>query len=65
MKKLAKKFDCSTTFVQIATRYQVPEAYKEKLAQGEMRMKATWGPRKIKAREERKERKKMLFRGEL
>ncbi|CAI4212235.1 unnamed protein product [Parascedosporium putredinis] len=63
IRNLAKEFDCSMKFVQIAT--QVPESYKEKLADGTRRMKATWGPRKLKAREDRKVRKQMLFHGEL
>ncbi|PKS05786.1 hypothetical protein jhhlp_007615 [Lomentospora prolificans] len=63
LRNLAKKFDCSIKFVQIAT--EVPETYKEKLADDTRRMKATWGPRKLKAREERKVRKQMLFNGEL
>ncbi|SPO06644.1 related to 60S ribosomal protein L20 [Cephalotrichum gorgonifer] len=63
LRKLSEKFDCSIHFVQIATAVQ--ESYKERLAEGTRRMKATWGPKKMKAREDRLLRKEMLFRGEL
>lgn len=61
--KLAEKFKCSTKFVRIVGR--VPESYRAKVQEEKRRKMATWGPKKLKAFEEKGERIRMLFRGEL
>lgn len=63
LKKLAAKFKCSVTFVQIAA--EVTEGYRDKLAEAGRRKRALWGPKKVKAKEERATRLDMLFRGEI
>lgn len=63
LKKLAAKFQCSVTFVQIAA--EVKGEYRAKLAEEWRRKRALWGPKKLKAREERDARLDMLFRGEI
>ncbi|RDA86813.1 hypothetical protein CP532_6375 [Ophiocordyceps camponoti-leonardi (nom. inval.)] len=61
--KIAKKFECSPIFVTMVA--PPPPGHiswlKEKLA----RKMARWGPIKTKAREDRKRRSEMLYRGEL
>jgi hypothetical protein len=62
--KLAKKFGCGNWFVRICA----PEASREHEATVQAkqeRVKARWGPRKTKAREDSYRRKEMLYRGEL
>ncbi|KAG6041791.1 hypothetical protein E4U41_002003 [Claviceps citrina] len=61
--KLAAKFDCSEVFVKI-----VAPASKEhhKWLQEKLERKmARWGPKKMQAREDRKRRAEMMYRGEL
>lgn len=61
--QLARKFDCSPVFVRIAA-----PASKEHTAwvkAKKERQVARWGPKKTQAREDRKTRAEMLYRGEL
>ncbi|KAG5952527.1 hypothetical protein E4U53_000660 [Claviceps sorghi] len=61
--KLAAKFDCSDVFVKM-----VAPASKEhhQWLQAKLERKmARWGPKKIQAREDRRMRAEMLYRGEL
>ncbi|PHH85823.1 hypothetical protein CDD83_11131 [Cordyceps sp. RAO-2017] len=63
VQRLAAKFDCSPIFIQMVAPAS-PDHLKwlrEKLE----RKKARWGPMKRQAREERKQRAEMLYRGEL
>ncbi|KAK3685841.1 mitochondrial ribosomal protein subunit L20-domain-containing protein [Podospora appendiculata] len=61
--RLAAKFGCSHLFVLMCC--QAPREHKEKhVAAGEL-VKSRWGPRRRAAREDRKRRLEMLFRGEL
>ncbi|KEY72099.1 hypothetical protein S40285_04483 [Stachybotrys chlorohalonatus IBT 40285] len=61
--RLAKKFDCSPIFVQMAApaSREHLQWLKEKLERKQER----WGPMKTQAREERKARAEMMYRGEL
>lgn len=60
---LAKKFNCSEVFVRMAA--PAPEAHLELLKNKEERREARWGPIRKAAREDRKRRTEMLYRGEL
>ncbi|OHE97937.1 hypothetical protein CORC01_06800 [Colletotrichum orchidophilum] len=60
---LARKFDCSETFITICT--PAPREHKERLARKLEAVKGRWGGIRTKAREDRSRRKEMLFRGEL
>lgn len=60
---LARKFECSDVIVRIAA--PAPEDHKKWLAEKLERRKARWGPIKTQAREDRKRRAEMLYRGEL
>lgn len=60
---LARKFDCSETFITICT--PAPREHKERLAKRLEAVKDRWGSIRTKAREDRARRKEMLFRGEL
>ncbi|KAK1512097.1 hypothetical protein CTAM01_01027 [Colletotrichum tamarilloi] len=60
---LARKFDCSETFITICT--PAPREHTQKLAQKLEAIKSRWGGIRAKAREDRSRRKEMLFRGEL
>ena len=61
--KLAEKFKCSTKFVRIVGR--VPETFRNQVQEQKRRKMATWGPRKLKAFQEKGQRIEMLFGGEL
>lgn len=60
---LAKKFNCSEVFVRMAA--PAPEAHLELLKAKEERREARWGPIRKAAREDRKRRTEMLYRGEM
>ncbi|KAK1654168.1 mitochondrial ribosomal protein subunit L20-domain-containing protein [Colletotrichum phormii] len=60
---LARKFDCSETFITICT--PAPREHTERLARKLEAVKGRWGGIRTKAREDRSRRKEMLFRGEL
>ncbi|OLN93039.1 54S ribosomal protein L20, mitochondrial [Colletotrichum chlorophyti] len=60
---LARKFDCSETFITICT--PAPREHKERLERKLEAVKGRWGSIRTKAREDRARRKEMLFRGEL
>jgi hypothetical protein len=60
---LAKKFECSNTFVQIAA--PAPPEHLEWLKEKQARREARWGPIKSKAMEERRRRAEMVMRSEL
>ncbi|WYZ41459.1 hypothetical protein EsH8_V_000354 [Colletotrichum jinshuiense] len=60
---LARKFDCSETFITICT--PAPRDHKERLDRKLEAVKGRWGSIRTKAREDRTRRKEMLFRGEL
>ncbi|GJC79577.1 54S ribosomal protein L20, mitochondrial [Colletotrichum liriopes] len=60
---LARKFDCSETFITICT--PAPREHKERLERKLEGVKSRWGTIRTKAREDRSRRKEMLFRGEL
>ncbi|KAM0261845.1 hypothetical protein ACHAQJ_002048 [Trichoderma viride] len=63
VQRLARKFDCSTVFVQMAA---PAPAEHLKWLQGKMERKMErWGPKRTAAREDRKRRAEMLYRGEL
>ncbi|TGJ79076.1 hypothetical protein E0Z10_g9697 [Xylaria hypoxylon] len=61
--KLAEKFDCSPLFVMICCKAS-PE-HKDNERQRLEAIKARWGTIRTKARDERKKRKVLLFRGAL
>lgn len=60
---LAKKFDCSPVFVQMAA--PAPAEHLQWLKGKMDRKVARWGPKKSQAREDRKTRTEMMYRGEL
>lgn len=60
---LAKKFECSPVIVQIAA--PAPAEHKEWAAEKMQRQQARWGPIKTQAREDRKRRAELLYRGQL
>lgn len=61
--KLAEKFGCSTVFVKMAA--PAPQGYLKTLKAKQERREARWGAIRTKAREDRKRRTEMLYRGEL
>jgi hypothetical protein len=63
VRALAAKFECSPIIVQIAA--PAPEDHKQWLEQKMDRQKARWGPIKTQAREDRRRRAEMLYRGDL
>ena len=60
---LARKFDCSDIIVRVAA--PPPAGHKEWLQQRQERRESRWGPMKTKAREDRKARTDMMYRGEI
>lgn len=60
---LARRFECSQIFVQIAA--PAPKAHKVWLGEQQRKREARWGPKKTAAREERKRRTELMYRGEL
>ncbi|KAL7933235.1 mitochondrial ribosomal protein subunit L20 domain-containing protein [Trichoderma chlorosporum] len=63
VQKLARKFECSTVFVQMAA--PAPPEHLQWLRGKMERKMERWGPKKTQAREDRKRRAEMLYRGEL
>ncbi|KAL6905092.1 mitochondrial ribosomal protein subunit L20 domain-containing protein [Trichoderma evansii] len=63
VQKLARKFECSTVFVQMAA--PAPAEHLEWLKAKMERKMERWGPKRTQAREDRKRRAEMLYRGEL
>ncbi|CEI67297.1 hypothetical protein FVEN_g5799 [Fusarium venenatum] len=61
--KLAEKFGCSVIFVKMAA--PAPEAHLENVKRKQERRESRWGAIRTNAREERKRRTEMLYRGEL
>lgn len=61
--KLAQKFDCSEVFVKMAA--PASQEHREWLKGKLERKMARWGPKKTQAREDRKRRAEMVYRGEL
>ncbi|OAA56901.1 hypothetical protein ISF_07417 [Cordyceps fumosorosea ARSEF 2679] len=60
---LARRFDCSQVFVQIAA--PAPAEHKAWLAEQQEKREARWGNKKTAAREDRKRRAELMYRGEL
>ncbi|CAM1500644.1 Fc.00g098060.m01.CDS01 [Cosmosporella sp. VM-42] len=60
---LAEKFNCSNMFVRMAA--PAPEEHLKALKAKEARREARWGPIRTAAREDRKRRTEMLYRGQL
>lgn len=60
---LARKFDCSQVFVQIAA--PAPASHKAWLEEQQRKREARWGNKKSAAREDRKRRTELMYRGEL
>ncbi|KAH8124146.1 hypothetical protein FP744_10001794 [Trichoderma asperellum] len=63
VQKLARKFECSTVFVQMAA--PAPPEHLQWLKAKMDRKMERWGPKRTQAREDRKRRAEMLYRGEL
>ncbi|RFU77212.1 60s ribosomal l20 [Trichoderma arundinaceum] len=63
VQKLARKFECSTVFVQMAA--PAPAEHLQWLKGKLERKMERWGPKRTQAREDRKRRAEMLYRGEL
>jgi hypothetical protein len=63
VQKLARKFECSTVFVQMAA--PAPPEHLQWLKGKMERKMERWGPKRTLAREDRKRRAEMLYRGEL
>lgn len=63
VQKLARKFECSTVFVQMAA--PAPPEHLQWLQAKMERKMERWGPKRTQAREDRKRRAEMLYRGEL
>ncbi|KAG6012421.1 hypothetical protein E4U54_007545 [Claviceps lovelessii] len=61
--KLAAKFDCSDVFVKMVA--PASREHHEWLQAKLERKMARWGPKKTQAREDRKRRAEMMYRGEL
>lgn len=61
--KLAEKFGCSVIFVKMAA--PAPENHLENVKRKLERRESRWGAIRTNAREERKRRTEMLYRGEL
>ncbi|ODA80729.1 hypothetical protein RJ55_03688 [Drechmeria coniospora] len=60
---LAQKFDCSPIFVKMVS--PAPAGHLDWLRSKLDRKMARWGPKKTQAREDRRRRAEMLYRGEL
>ncbi|PNY28403.1 54S ribosomal protein L20, mitochondrial [Tolypocladium capitatum] len=60
---LAQKFDCSPIFVRMVA--PAPDGHLDWLNAKMERKMARWGPKKTQAREDRKRRTEMMYRGEL
>lgn len=63
VQRLARKFECSTVFVQMAA--PAPPEHLQWLRGKMERKMERWGPKRTQAREDRKRRAEMLYRGEL
>ncbi|EHK39517.1 mitochondrial 54S ribosomal protein mL58 [Trichoderma atroviride] len=63
VQKLARKFECSTVFVQMAA--PAPAEHLQWLKAKMEKKMERWGPKRTQAREDRKTRAEMLYRGEL
>ncbi|KAG6001847.1 hypothetical protein E4U21_003775 [Claviceps maximensis] len=61
--RLAAKFDCSDVFVKMVA--PASKEHHEWLQAKLERKMARWGPKRIQAREDRKTRAEMVYRGEL
>ena len=61
--QLAKKFDCSPIFVRMVA--PAPSGHLDFLKAKLERRMTRWGPKKTQAREDRKRRAEMVYRGEL
>ncbi|KAG5984725.1 hypothetical protein E4U55_003497 [Claviceps digitariae] len=61
--KLAAKFDCSAVFVKMVA--PASREHHQWLKDKLNRKMARWGPKKTQAREDRRRRAEMLYRGEL
>ncbi|KAH7255414.1 mitochondrial ribosomal protein subunit L20-domain-containing protein [Fusarium redolens] len=61
--KLAEKFGCSPIFVKMAA--PAPKTHVEGLKRKQERRESRWGAIRTAAREDRKRRTEMLYRGEL
>ncbi|KAF4971371.1 hypothetical protein FSARC_1803 [Fusarium sarcochroum] len=61
--KLAEKFGCSTIFVKMAA--PAPASHLQNLQSKQERREARWGAIRTHAREDRKRRTEMMYRGEL
>lgn len=61
--QLARKFECSPVFVRIAA--PAPKEHTAWLKEKKDRQVSRWGPKKTQAREDRKVRSEMVYRGEL
>lgn len=61
--KLAQKFECSEVFVKMAA--PASQEHHEWLKAKLQRQSTRWGPKKTLAREDRKRRAEMVYRGEL
>ncbi|KLU84955.1 hypothetical protein MAPG_03989 [Magnaporthiopsis poae ATCC 64411] len=62
---LAREYDTTKTFVMLATGTSKMTDHKLEMREQLERVKERWGPKKIKAREDRDRRREMLFNGEL
>ncbi len=60
---LARKFGCSAVFVQIAA--PAPASHTAWLEEQQRKREARWGTKKTAAREDRKRRAELMYRGEL
>ncbi|KAM3559907.1 hypothetical protein MY1884_001716 [Beauveria asiatica] len=60
---LARKYNCSQVFVQIAA--PAPASHKAWLENQKRKQEDRWGNKKTAAREERKRRAELMYRGEL
>ncbi|ATY65798.1 60S ribosomal [Cordyceps militaris] len=60
---LARRFDCSPIFVQIAA--PAPASHTAWLQEQQSRREGRWGNKKTAAREDRKRRAELMYRGEL
>ncbi|OAA33265.1 hypothetical protein AAL_00730 [Moelleriella libera RCEF 2490] len=61
--RLARKFECSEVFVKMVA--PAPAGHKAWLQETLDRKKARWGPSKTRARDDRRRRAEMVYRGEL
>ncbi|TQV95271.1 60S ribosomal protein L20 [Cordyceps javanica] len=60
---LARRFECSQVFVQIAA--PAPASHEAWLEEQKEKREARWGNKKTAAREDRKRRTELMYRGEL